>query len=213
MTLRSRKTYRLLVIISIALCFAGCASTYKPVNLNAFQYSNQKEKDGVEFSYAHNIQYFSDNGWYRKKERKFNMIAVAVKVVNNSSEPFVLTPENFKIMTADGIEKPILEAEEYAKKIKQRTGTHLLHTLWGPWSISWQEDANGNIESHFFFLPIGAIVGIGNAVRANNANKNNLQTMKANSIWDKIVKPGQTVTGTVLIRGIHGEELVFDLKK
>jgi hypothetical protein len=212
MTLARRNFFQL-AIVPIALIGSSCASTYKPVNLNGFQYSDKKTQDGVEFSYTHNIQYLSDNAWYTKKERKFHMIAVAIKVVNNSSTPFVLTPENFKVMSADGVEKQFFDPEEYGKKVKQRTGRHMLHALWGPWAVSWSTDNNGNTESHFIYLPVGALVGIGNAVRASNANKHNVQTLKSNSLWDRIVKPGETVTGTILIPGWHGEELTFDLKK
>lgn len=205
--------YTLAAAIISTIFLTSCASTYKPINFKALPYTNKKTYNDVEFSYVHNIQFLSDNAWYTKKEKKFAMVAVAISITNNSQTPFVLTPENFKVLSADGIEKKLLSPDEYTKKVKQRTGRHMLHALWGPWAISWSEDQNGNTDTNFIYLPVGAIVGLGNAIRANNANNANLTSLKANTLWDRIVKPGETVTGTILIPGTHFDELKFDLVK
>ena len=211
-TLRLRKISPF-AFIFIAALISSCASTYKPVNLNGFTYADKKTYEGVEFSYVHNIQFLSDNAWYTRKEKKFGMVAVAVKIVNNSQTSFVITPDNFKVFSSDGIQKKFLTPEEYTRRVKQRTGRHMLHALWGPWALSWQEDSSGNVETHFIYLPVGALVGLGNTIRASNANKANIGTLKSNALWDKIVKPGETITGTILIPGYHGEELNFELIK
>jgi hypothetical protein len=198
-----------LTFIAVVILFSSCASTYKPVMLQKFAYEDEQFHNGIEISYAHNLQYLSRNKWYTKKEAKFGMIAVAVKVENNSDESVELSPANFKVYGPNGVARRLYTPLEYGEKVKQRTGRHLLHALYGPWAVSWETDANGNVESNVFFLPVGAIIGIGNAVRASKANRINIENLDRNAIWNKIVDPGETVYGTILIAGVHGDELTF----
>jgi hypothetical protein len=195
-------------IISI-IALSSCASTYKPVMLERFSYLDQQESNGIEVSYAHNLQYNSRNRWYTKKEAKFGMMAVAVKVENRSDETVELSPENLKVYGPNGVARRLYTPMEYGEKVKQRTGRHLLHALYGPWAISWETDANGNVDTNVFFLPVGAVIGIGNAIRASRANRVNIETLNRNAIWNRVVEPGEIVYGTILIAGVHGDELTF----
>jgi hypothetical protein len=92
---------------------------------------------------------------------------------------------------------------------QQHTGFHLLHALWGPWFVSWQEDASGNTDVDFVYIPVGAIVGIANTMRASNANKAHLEMLNSNEIWNKEIKPGEVVYGVVTIPAMGIEEFGF----
>lgn len=198
------------ISFSVALgTLSSCASTYKPVMLERFSYLDEQETNGVEVSYAHNLQYISRNKWYTKKETKFGMIAVAVRVENRSSEAVELNPANLKVYGPNGVARRLFTPAEYGEKVKQRTGRHLLHALYGPWAVSWETDTYGNTDTKVFFLPVGAVIGIGNAIRASRANRVNVETLDRNAIWNKVVEPGEAVYGTILIAGVHGDELTF----
>jgi hypothetical protein len=141
------------------------------------------------------------------------MIALAVKVENNSDETIELSPANLKVYGPNGGARRLYTPLEYGEKVKQRTGRHLLHALYGPWAISWETDASGNVDTNVIFIPVGAVIGIGNAIRASRANRTNIENLDRNAIWNKVVEPGQVVYGTILIAGIHGDELNFIYKR
>ena len=198
-----------LFFLCAPLLLTSCASTYKPVMLEKFSYHDERIHEGVQISYAHNVQYNSRNRWYTKKEKKFGMIAVAVRVENNSEERIELSPANLKVYGSNHEARRLYTPMEYGEKVKQRTGRHLLHALYGPWAVSWETDANGNVDTNVFFIPVGAVIGIGNAIRASKANRINIETLDRNAIWNKAVDPGEIVYGTILMTGVHGEELNF----
>lgn len=194
-------------LLFLTLIISSCASTYKPVMLENFSYQDERLNDGIQISYAHNIQYHSKNRWYTKKENKFGMIAVAVRVENNSEETIELSPLNLKVYGSNREARRLYTPMEYGEKVRQRTGRHLLHALYGPWAVSWETDQYGNVDTDVLFIPVGAVIGIGNAIRASKANRINVETLDRNAIWNKIVEPGQVVYGTMLMAGIHGEDL------
>ncbi|HEY0652431.1 MAG TPA: hypothetical protein VGD65_04845 [Chryseosolibacter sp.] len=206
------KASRFFLIVP-SLLFFSCASSYKPVKLDRFSYFDAQVSNDVEVSYAHNIQYASRNKWYTKKERKFGMIAVAVRVENRSLETIELSPANLRVFGPNGSARRLYTPMEYGEKVKQRTGRHLLHALYGPWVVSWETDASGNVDTNVFFLPVGAVIGIGNAIRASKANRINIETLDRNAIWNKVVDPGEIVYGTLLMAGTHGDDLTFVYRK
>jgi hypothetical protein len=206
------KSSRFFLII-LSFTFFSCASSYKPVALERFTYQDEQVSEDVKVSYAHNLQYNSRNKWYTKKERKFGMIAVAVKVENQSQETIELSPANLRVFGPNGVARRLYTPMEYGEKVKQRTGRHLLHALYGPWVVSWETDASGNVDTNVFFLPVGAVIGIGNAIRASKANRINIETLDRNAIWTKSVEPGEIVYGTILMAGLHSDDLTFVYKR
>ncbi|HEY0744910.1 MAG TPA: hypothetical protein VGD40_25760 [Chryseosolibacter sp.] len=188
---------------------SSCSSTYKPVVLERFSYDDDQISNGVQVSYAHNLQYISRNRWYTKKEKKFGMIAVAVRVENKTGETIQLYPENFRVLGPNGVARRLYTPVEYGEKVRQGTGRHLLHALYGPWIFTWETDTYGNIDTNVIFLPVGAVIGIGNALRASKANRINVENLDRSAIWNRTVEPGEVAYGTLLIAGVHGDELSF----
>ena len=203
---------RLLTFLLIAAIASSCASSYKPVIFERLSFYEPQNFNGVEVSYALNIQRATRNGWYARKERKFNMVAIAVKVVNNTDEVIQLTPANLRLYGADGVPRRLFTPQEYGEKVRQRTGRHLLHTLYGPWIFVTEVDAAGNVDTNVFLLPVGAAVGVYNALRASKANRMNIETLNGNTIWNRILEPGEKVYGTMLAAGMPGErfKIIFE---
>ncbi len=187
----------------------SCASKYNPVNVSNFTYNETKSvNDTLLVSYCYKVQEITNNKRYAVKEKRHKFITVALKINNVTSMPISLTPDNFKIYSSTG-EIKLVSPATYTAKVKQRVGLHLLHALWGPWGISYQENGNGEGHVSGYYLPVGAIVGIGNAIRASNANKENKALMEGNEIWNKEIAPGKAIFGIVIIPLMETEALMF----
>jgi hypothetical protein len=201
------------ITLFLSVITLGCASTYKPVSVSSLNYYEKVDvSDTLRVSYRYRVQEITNNRWYAKKEKRYNLAAVALKIENLSSAPVTITCDNFKIYSAAG-EKRVVSPAAYASKVKQRVGVHLLHSLWGPWGISWETKENGETDVHGYYIPAGAIVGIGNAVRASNANSNNKATLEGYEIWNQVVEPGKIMYGLVAISAIGEEPLSFSYGK
>jgi hypothetical protein len=201
------------IALFLSVITFGCASTYKPVSVSGLNYYEKVNvSDTLLVSYRYRVQEITNNGWYAKKEKRYNLAAVAVKIENLSSAPVTITHDNFKVYSAAG-EKRVVSPAIYASKVKQRVGVHLLHCLWGPWGISWETKENGETDVHGYYIPAGAIVGIGNAVRASNANSNNKATLEGYEIWNQVIQPGKTMYGLVAIPAAGEEPLTFSFGK
>lgn len=193
----------------VSLFTFGCASTYKQVNTAALPYRHTtKINDSLTVSYAYNVQNATLNKRYGAKERKYGYAAVALKIRNTSPVPLMLTRRTFHVQSSNG-PKQVMSARSYASKVRQRVGAHMLHALWGPWRLSWKEDTYGETDVNFIYIPIGLFVGIGNAARASNANKQHMSVMESNEIWNKEILPGKTLFGIITIRAQGEEELTF----
>lgn len=189
---------RTVVLISL-LSAMGCASSYKPLNPASFTYVRSFEiKDTLRVSYLYKTQAMTGNKRYDKRERRYGMAGVALKIENLTDSTIELTRNNFSISSPTG-RKTIYTPEVYSKKVKQWAAVHLLHTLWGPWAISWETDEYGEEDVNFIFIPVGAIVGIGNAIKASKANGVNLENQERYKIWNKAILPGSTLFGLVAI--------------
>ncbi len=200
------RTRSVLVPVILSLFTIGCASTYKPLPVTNIVYLDTKPvNDSLKVSYRYGVQYLGNNKRYGNREMKHNLAAVAMKIENTSTVPLVLTRSNFKVSSATG-DKVVVSPITYGKKVKQRVGTHMLHTLWGPWGISWSEDEYGNRETKGYYIPAGLIVGIANAVRASNANKKQIATLTQYEIWNKEIPAGGSLTGIITISTVAREE-------
>ena len=192
------------------LLLTSCAVSFKPIDPARLNYPSTAQLlgDSLRISYVNNIQYMSHNKRYGDREVKRGMYALAVQIENISSSSVTVTQDNLKIFSGE-IQKRYCSSLEYSKNIKQRAGWHLLHILWGPWSLRWQEDSNHGTEVHFVYIPIGAIVGIANAIHAGNANKANRETMEKFQPWGKEIAPNKTLYALITIHGVNGEQLIF----
>ncbi|HTF21636.1 MAG TPA: hypothetical protein VK658_26335 [Chryseolinea sp.] len=201
-------TVRMIVLVPL-ISAMGCASTYKPLDPASFTYSRSFEiPDTLRINYLYKTQAMTGNKRYDKRERRHGMAAVAVKIENLTDTTIELTRNNFSVSSPTG-NKTIYTPAAYSKKVKQWAAIHLLHTLWGPWAVSWQEDEYGETDVNFIFIPIGAIVGIGNAIRASKANGVNLENQERHKIWNKKIVPGSALYGLIAIPSATQNDSLF----
>lgn len=199
-------------IYIICICLlTGCAGPYRTLKPSALNYLNRSSSEQkLEVSYLYDIQGMTRNKRYSKKEKKFGYATIGLEIKNLTNLPLTITKENFRIL-ANGVEKPPILPEDYAKVVRQTSATYLLHTLWGPWSYSYVENpAPGQKSSEFKFYPIGAVIGIANLFIAENANSTHLKTLQQNSIYDKVIEPGATLYGIAIIPSFTFEPLTFE---
>ena len=196
--------------ILIGAACSSCATSYKPLTPVLYPYRNKDDDNRVvKISYDYDVQLMSGNKRYSNSEKKNHMAAVAIRIENNSDHVIRITRDNLLIFKGDNQIMP-LSPMEYSKKVKQKAGFHMFHALWGPWAYSYQNN-NGQKESHFIYLPVGAIVGIANSVKGSKANALHLATLQSNEIWKKEILPGEKAHGVILIQALGFEELRFEL--
>lgn len=187
----------------------GCASSYKPFNLRDYHYSSKHNLlDSLSIAYVPGLQRISDNGWYARKERKYKMTALAVRIENTSSTPITIRKEDLRASVGNNTKK-LFTPEEYSAHVKQRVGIHLLHTLYGPWVTVSSVDQYGRTETDIYFIPVGAVIGIINATKAGKANRSNAADIRRLQIWNKVVNPGESVFGIILVEGGRFDDFVF----
>jgi hypothetical protein len=185
-------------LFSILLLISGCASSYKQINLQLHNFSKPTIIiDSVYAGYLTNLHGISDNGWYAKKERNHRMIALGVKIENRSDVSFVMEREYVNVY-AGNERKVILNTDQYIKKIHQRPFMHLLHFLYPP-PLS---DGTGGV----IILPVGAVVGSINFVKAQRANRAHAAQIEKIQVWDKMVPAHGTLYGVILVRGTKYED-------
>ena len=196
-------------LIILILC-ASCAVSYKPITPSLYPYRNKNEVIGdITISYDYDVQGMSNNRRYSNSEKSHQMAAVAIRIENNSDRAVKITKENLLVYKGDNQIMP-LTPTEYTKRVKQKAGFHMFHTLWGPWGFSYSSNSNGQNESHVYFIPIGAVVGLANTIKGTNANATHLIALQANEIWDKVILPSEKAYGIILIRGLGYENLRFE---
>ena len=205
MLTKHRLCYLWLVVFT-----TGCATSYKPVTTSLYPYrSKSSVNEQITIGYDYDVQQMSNNKRYSNSEKNNNMAAVALRIENNSDQAIIITKESLLIFKA-GIQVQSITPLEYTKRVKQKGGFHLFHALWGPWAFSYNTNSYGQTDTKFFYLPVGAVIGLGNAIKASNANALHLATLQSNEIWGKQVLPGEKAYGIILIRAFGYEELRFE---
>jgi hypothetical protein len=165
-------TNRLFALVSLFVfaifLLCSCAIPFKEFKPSSFSYQNNANiSQKIHVSYVYDIQRATNNRRYAKKEYGSGYSAISLRIKNISDQPIIVDQSNFKIFSS-GKEIPYVTSEQYASLIKQRTGVHLLHGLWGPWGFhaNGEGDKNESGKSEFIYLPIGLAVGLTNFIIA-----------------------------------------------
>ena len=172
-------------VISILLC--SCASSYKPIYPSKVIYPTVD--NSYLFSYRYNVLRLAGNKKLAKKEDKFNVRIVAIRIVNNSNR-VLRYGYNFDLYSGDHRSR-ILEPDIVAASVKQSVPIYLLYLLL----------TGMRFETSSSSIPIGLVIGpgitAGNMIVAGSANKNFMKELVENSIIDREIKPGETFYGLI----------------
>ena len=113
-----------ILIIAIALFSAGCAASYKQIDPPHLSYLSKNVNKLVTFEYQYSIL----QPKYAKKEKKFDIRLIAVKITNNTDNDLVFG-ENAKLYFGNGSEVLMINKDQVYSNLKQKIWYHLFY-LW-----------------------------------------------------------------------------------
>jgi hypothetical protein len=172
-------------IISVFLC--SCAASYKPINPSKIIYPSVE--NGDQFSYKYNVLRLAGNKKLAKKEDKFNVRIVAIRIVNNSNR-VLRHGYNFDFYSGDQKAR-MLEPDVVSASIKQSVPIYLLYLLLTGMRF---ETSSGSILIGYV---IGPGITAGNMIVAGSANKRFREELIEYSIIEREIKPGETFHGLI----------------
>jgi hypothetical protein len=184
---------KLLLFAAIAL-LTSCAAGYKAINPSSLNYPSLTEDN--HFSFKYNVLKDKRNKKFAKKEDKFRVRIVAIKIKNTTGKTLKYG-ENYTINSGiDAVR--ILEPDVAAYQIRQKVPTYLLFLLLSGSTIN-----TGDINNPNEF-PIGLIIGPGlaglNMAVAAGANKHLREDLAEHTIIGRDIKDGETYYGLIGIQ-------------
>jgi len=197
----------LLLLATIVFGFlSGCASSYRPIMADRHTYPGVAENDLLELKYEYDVLMKAGNKKYAGKEEARNIRLVAVQFTNLSSRT-VTFPDDVEILAGDQ-RVTVLQPDEASRKLKQIAPLYML------WSVLWVVVSKCDEQDCTSIpIPVGALIGLGNTIKAGNANKNLLMDLMHYNILNKVVAPGETVTGIISIAVNSGQPLEIRMKE
>ncbi|MBF0432310.1 MAG: hypothetical protein HQK83_13580 [Fibrobacteria bacterium] len=204
-----------IILIAVALCLCNCARTYKQIGKQDVRYSKGKGTD-LEFEYKHNVLADAGNTTYVKKEQRQNLSIVAVRLKNTTSNVIEVKRD---VTFYDGRREFIpMSTMTAAKSIKQGTPWYLFYLLFLPinvWKSELKCDSYDGCEEKVSVLPIGLILGpaltLFNMVMSTSANTSMINEIGKNDFFEKTIKPGETVSGFLAMKGSGSSPLTVRL--
>ncbi|THU39751.1 hypothetical protein FAM09_14760 [Niastella caeni] len=188
------KRLNTVVAITIMALLTSCAASYKPVNPPMLRY--QSIGDDSTFSYQYNVLAKARNRKLAKKEAKYGMRVVAVKIYNNTGQTLVYGT-NFKIYSGNS-EVRLLETDVATFRIRQVAPYHLFYLLLSPTKLT-VSDFNSSKS-----YPIGLVIGPGlaiiNVAVASTANKRFREELTAYDITQRPIANGETLYGLITVK-------------
>ncbi len=209
---------KIIVLALITSLCISCAGPYRGLTPSLLPFNNSQTSGPLEISYAFEAQKINRNKRYAKKEDKFGMKAIGVRIKNNSNSAVTLTESNLAVYVNNS-RAVYIPSDIYASKVKQTEAFYMLHTLWGigyerTETVSSQGGfiTTSTVEERVTINPL-IVLGPYNTIRAANANAKHKRILNETSIFNKTMAPGETLFGTILIKSSTYEALEFRYTK
>lgn len=157
----------------------------------------------IQYEYKFGVLEEKNNSKYSKREKKYGMDIVAIKIQNLTDLPIDVNKHlSFKV---SGREAFPLESSTVTDKIKQKVWIYALYSLiWADFEPS--NDSNVPI-------PLGLPISIGNIMVANTGNKRFRSEFEDNNLVNKVIQPRSTIYGLVAFRDIDHGPLILEVVK
>jgi hypothetical protein len=165
------------------------------VNPQNLGYPATNNLQDISLSYRYDVLYEKGNTKMAKKEKRYNVKVVAVKISNNSDKTINIGG-NVAFYNGNDILYP-LDALTTKNVLKQSVPSYLLYLLLSATTLT------VNNSDPF---PIGLILGPGiaggNMVAAGNANVNLYKELSQYDIMRRDINPGETIYGLVCFANV-----------
>lgn len=195
-----RVTFGILLFVIVFLS-GGCASSYHtiiPERLNYTSSGGASQK--VELGYRYSVLGEQGNRKYAKREVRYNIKLVAVRITNHSDE-VINMGRNVAFYSGDKLLYP-MDALAVRSYLRQSPASYLFYLLLTPLTLT-----VGESDPFPLGLIMGPALSLGNLMVANNANNNLFYEMNRYNVIDRDIQPDETVYGLVAFREIGFEAL------
>jgi hypothetical protein len=189
-----RKLIYITAIIAAIFMFVGCAQTYNTIRPTRLTYNSNSNLEDIKLEYRYDVLRERGNSKYRKKEDKFNIKLVAVKITNNTDE-VIMIGKNAAFFNDKKMLFP-LEAYTARNYLKQSTPPYLLYLLLTRLILT------VNYDTYPIGLVLGPGITVGNMLTASTANKKLYQELIDYEIAYREILPNETVYGLVAFKGL-----------
>ncbi|PJJ59205.1 hypothetical protein [Hymenobacter chitinivorans] len=195
-----RNTFTQFLAATILLFGTSCAGSYTAVrpstitNYTAVTSPNSP----VEFGYSYGaLSVHGRNKKYLKKERKRGYQTVAVRVKNNTATELNFS-RDLELYFGDRPVMPI-SGLQAANDMKQGVWIYLLYAPLAA-TVGGTYDPQTGVTTGGTIIPWGLGVSAGNILGSSSANTNMRNEFAANDLTNKVIRPGETVTGILCLR-------------
>jgi len=183
----------------------GCASGYRLINPPTLNYLSKSADKSVSLDYKYNLL----PGKYAKKEIKYNIKLIAVRLTNNSGRDLVFG-KDIKLAYGNGSEVVLVNDDEVFTSLKQKSGYYLFYLLLTAANLN--TTSNGQTSS----IPVGYVLGPGltaaNIIIAATANGSFRDELLKYNMIGTTIKNGATVYGLVGINTTNFESIKVKLE-
>ena len=198
------KSQPIALLLSIFfLC--GCASGYHLINPPTLNYLSKSADKSVSLDYKYNLL----PGKYAKKEIKYNIKLIAVRLTNTSGRDLVFG-KDIKLAYGNGSEVVLVNDDEVFTSLKQKSGYYLFYLLLTAANLN--TTSNGQTSS----IPVGYVLGPGltaaNIIIAATANGSFRDELLKYNMIGTTIKNGATVYGLVGINTTNFESIKVKLE-
>ncbi|MCU0429954.1 MAG: hypothetical protein MUF42_08260 [Cytophagaceae bacterium] len=195
------------ILILLSVFLVSCAESYTSISPSKVRYAALPVKDtSVVLQYCYEVLHDANNKKHARKEQKFNVNMVAIKITNNTDA--VVKVSDLDFFCGDNKVNP-LSPEMTKKVLRQKGEFHLFYLGLTPMTLY-----NGATNTA---TPIGFVIGPGLALlnmgMAHAANMNMLRNLKKYSIENKEIGPGTSLYGLIGIPGRRGDPLHIRLNR
>jgi hypothetical protein len=201
------KLKNLFAFAMLILFFAGCARNYKLVNMETLSYQTNSFSDSIKVVCNASPMLETSNIRYQKYLTRLNITILAVKIQNLSNRPLPINASSIQLLNG-GVPTDLLDPAIATKSIHQ---PGLLYLLWSLFYINvFETKTNGYGETEtkrIAIIPIGAAIGLGNAMASANADMKFHQQMASQSLINKTIQPGGEAIGFLATYGLYRGDL------
>lgn len=205
------KTIRILLTISafyIALIFAGCAASYKPIRPPTLDYPFHALHDSILISYRYDVLKSHGNKKVAKKadHRGIKLIAIEITNLNDS----VLHIGDDLVFYSGSKQVYPFETKRLKNEIRQFAPGYLAYLLMIP--LKFHIGVGQNISTFDIGYLLGPVLALTNVVTAAVANNEMMRELEAYNIMNQTIGKDEKIQGLIGIRDFDFNPIVVMLK-